>query len=88
MVTDGDATEDRGVGIDGDMILDDGTESVTQEICGLNATKMFGLLEIGIVPTDYVICIPDYANTDYENIIRVLQWMLDNKMVYHEYAEE
>ncbi len=69
-------------------MLDDGSEQATQEICGLNATKMYGLLEIGIVPTDCVLCVPDYKKVDYENIVRVLQWMLDNKMEYHVYTED
>ena len=62
----------------------DGTESTNREICGLNMTQMIGLAEVGIDPEDYVLCIPDYSTVDYENVIRVTQWILDNKQVYED----
>lgn len=41
-----------------------------------------------MVPTDYVICIPDYRELDYENIVRVIQWMVDEKLDYEEPATQ
>ena len=62
----------------------DGTESTAREICGLNMTQVIGLAEVGIVPKDYVLCIPDYSTVDYENIVRVVQWIMDEKMDYED----
>lgn len=65
-----------------------GSEVSTREICGIDASNIYGLLEIGVVPTDYVICIPDYRELDYENIVRVIQWMVDEKLDYEEPATQ
>lgn len=65
---------------------EDGNVISERKICGINATYLYGLMEIGIVPSDYVICVPDYKDTDYENIIRALQWILDEKTTYHDYT--
>ena len=62
----------------------DGTESTAREICGLNMTQVIGLAEVGIAPEDYVLCIPDYSTVDYENIVRVVQWIVDEKMDYED----
>jgi len=62
----------------------DGSETVAREICGLNMTKLIGLAEIGIDPEDYVLCIPDYRTVDYENIVRVTQWIMDEKQDYED----
>lgn len=65
----------------------DGNEVITQEICGLNAAKLQGLMEIGVVPNNYVICIPDYKGKDMDNVVRFLNWLLTEKVEYHEIAK-
>jgi hypothetical protein len=60
----------------------DGTSGSTREICGIPVETLKGLFEIGINPPDYVLCIPDYPTIDYDNIIRVIQWMVDEKQDY------
>jgi len=55
------------------------------EICGVPAECLSGLVEIGVVPTDYVLCIPDYRDIDVAQVVKVINWMFENKQEYTDY---
>ena len=63
-------------------VTDPATGETSRQIGGINVSRLMGLMQIGIVPMDYVLCTPAYNNVDYENFIRAAQWIMDTQQEY------
>ena len=57
------------------------------EICAIPAECLNGLVEIGVIPTDCVLCSPDYRDIDVAQAVKVINWMFENKQEYTDYEK-